>query len=130
MCGVGMPAFQRYVGVDYSGAETPTSSLKGLRVYMANGVTPPSEVGPPPSSRKYWTRRGIAGWLEERLLEDPPTLIGIDHGFSFPMQYFEGHQLPLDWTYFLVDFCYHWPTDQDHNYVDFFRAHPLPGRER
>ncbi len=29
-----MPAFARYIGIDYSGAETPTASLKGLRVYM------------------------------------------------------------------------------------------------
>jgi len=27
------PAFDRYIGIDYSGAATPTSSLKGLRVY-------------------------------------------------------------------------------------------------
>ena len=44
-----MPAFVRYIGIDYSGAETPTASLKGLRVYMANGAVPPAEVPPPPS---------------------------------------------------------------------------------
>jgi len=27
------PAFERYVGIDYCGADTPTSSLKGLHVY-------------------------------------------------------------------------------------------------
>ncbi len=32
-----MPQFERYIGVDYSGAETPTSSLPGLRVYAAAG---------------------------------------------------------------------------------------------
>jgi hypothetical protein len=26
------PAFERYIGIDYSGAQTPTSSLKDLRV--------------------------------------------------------------------------------------------------
>jgi hypothetical protein len=30
-----MPVFTRYIGIDYSGAETPTASLKGLRVYVA-----------------------------------------------------------------------------------------------
>ena len=30
-------AFTRYIGVDYSGAQTPEASLKGLRVYCANG---------------------------------------------------------------------------------------------
>jgi hypothetical protein len=29
------PAFVRTIGIDYSGAETPTASLKGLRVYLA-----------------------------------------------------------------------------------------------
>lgn len=28
-----MRAFARTIGIDYSGAETPTASLKGLRVY-------------------------------------------------------------------------------------------------
>jgi len=27
------PAFTRYIGIDYSGAQTPEASLKGLRVY-------------------------------------------------------------------------------------------------
>jgi hypothetical protein len=36
-----MPAFARYIGIDYSGAETPSSSLKGLRVYLAEGNASP-----------------------------------------------------------------------------------------
>jgi hypothetical protein len=79
-------AFERYVGIDYSGAETPRSSLKGLRVYAADRLTAPREVDPPPSPRKYWTRREIAKWLVEMLSEAPPTLVGIDHGFSFPLK--------------------------------------------
>jgi len=55
-----IPGFDRYVGIDYSDAETPTSSLRGLRVYMADQTVPPVDVRPPPSPRKYWTRRGIA----------------------------------------------------------------------
>jgi len=114
-------AFQRSIGVDYSGAETPTASLKGLRVYLAEGDATPTEVPPPPSPRKYWTRRGIAEWLAERLAEDVPTLVGIDHGFSFPLRYFEVHGLLPDWPTFLDDFQRHWPTDGDHTYVDFVR---------
>lgn len=113
--------FDRYVGIDYSGAETPTASLKGLRVYVAEGRAMPTEVPPPPSPRKYWTRRGIAEWLAERLAEDVPTLVGIDHGFSFPLRYFEAHGLLPDWPTFLDDFQRHWPTDEDHTYVDFVR---------
>lgn len=114
------PAFEQYVGINYSGADTPASSLKGLRVYAADRWTVPQEVQPPPSPRKYWTRRGIAEWLVERLSEGSPTLVGIDHGFSFPLQYFEQHGLPLDWPSFLDDFQRHWPTDED-IYVDFVR---------
>ncbi|MDP2432705.1 MAG: hypothetical protein Q8O33_11815, partial [Pseudomonadota bacterium] len=113
-------AFRRYIGIDYSGAQTPTSSLKGLRVYLAQGEAPAEEVPPPPSPRKYWTRRGIAEWLAERLAEDVPTLVGIDHGFSFPLRYFDVHHLPHDWSEFLDDFQRHWPTDDD-IYVDFVR---------
>jgi hypothetical protein len=32
-----MPLFTRYIGIDYSGAETADSSCKGLRVFMAGG---------------------------------------------------------------------------------------------
>jgi hypothetical protein len=92
-----MPAFARYIGIDYSGAQTPEASLSGLRVYLAEGGAPPVEVKPPPSPRWYWTRKGIAEWLVERLAEDVPTLVGIDHAFSFPLRYFEAHGLPLDW---------------------------------
>ena len=102
-----MPAFARYIGIDYSGAQTPRDSLKGLRVYVAEGDAVPVEVPPPPSPRKYWTRKGIAEWLVEKLAEDVPTLVGIDHGFSFPLRYFEVHHLPPDWHAFLDDFQRH-----------------------
>ena len=88
-----MTTFDRDIGIDYSGAQTPTSSLTGLRVYMADRASPPIEVPPPPSPRKYWTRRGVAEWLVEPLAKDASTLVGIDHGFSFPLRYFEVHGL-------------------------------------
>ena len=113
--------FCRYIGIDYSGAETPTASLKGLRVYMAEGDALPMEVLPPPSPRKYWTRKGVADWLVERMSEDVVTLVGIDHGFSFPLRYFEVHHLEPDCPTFLDDFQSHWPIDEDHTYVDFVR---------
>jgi len=113
--------FERYIGIDYSGAETPTSSLKGLRVYMADRASQPIEVQPPPSPRKYWTRQGIAKWLVERFTENVKTIAGIDHGFSFPLRYFEVHHLLPDWPSFLEDFQRHWPTDGDNTYVDFVR---------
>jgi hypothetical protein len=118
---LGAPAFGRYVGIDYSGAQTADTSLQGLRMYLADRTSPPHEVQPPVSPRKYWTRRGLAHRLAELLAEDTPTLIGIDHAFGFPLRYFEQHDLPLDWTAFLEDFQRHWPTDEENLYVDFVR---------
>jgi hypothetical protein len=79
------------------------------------------EVPPPPSPRKYFTRQGLALWLEEELRDGPPTLVGIDHAFSFPLRYFEVHRIPPDWQAFLEDFQKHWPTDDPTTYVDFIR---------
>jgi hypothetical protein len=113
--------FNRYIGVDYSGAETPTSSLKALGVYFADRTSPPIEILPTVGLKKYWTRRSLAEWLATELSSEQPTLVGLDHAFSFPLRYFETHGLALDWNAFLNDFCHHWPTDDDHNYVDFVR---------
>lgn len=120
----GQSSFERYIGIDYSGAETADASLKGLRVYQAVRSEAPEEVGPPPGQRKkrYWTRRELAQWLGEQLQLPTPTLVGIDHSFSFPLRYFEVHQLEPDWTAFLEDFQRHWPTDNPHTYVDFVRC--------
>lgn len=57
----GAPAFERYIGIDYSGAETPDASLKGLRVYSADCAGLPEEVLPPPS--------GMADCMEQRRLQ-------------------------------------------------------------
>ena len=116
-----MAQFSRYLGVDYSGARTPTCSLPGLRVYSATPADGPVEVQPPPSPRKYFTRRGLAEWLERELRDGPPTLVGIDHAFSFPLRYFEVHRIPPDWQAFLEDFQQHWPTDGPNMYVEFIR---------
>jgi hypothetical protein len=116
-----MSLFKRYVGVDYSGAQTPIASLKGLRVSRADSHALPVEVPPPPSSKKYWTRRGVAEWIVGLLAAAVTTLVGIDHAFSFPLQYFKAHHLELDWPAFIDDFQPHWPTDDDLTYVDFVR---------
>jgi len=78
------------------------------------------------------TRRAIATWLAATLADGRPTIVGIDHAFSFPLQYFRQHGLRLEWPAFLDDFQAHWPTDEDHAYVDFVRNGPRaaaqPGR--
>ena len=116
-----MTLFERYIGIDYSGAVVANASLPGLRVYVATELVTPVEVQPPPSPRKYWTRHEIAEWLAHELAGEARTLVGIGHGFSFPLAYFKRHKLPHDWPGFLVDFQKHWPTDEDNVYVDFIR---------
>ncbi len=122
MSGVQVMMFHEYIGIDYSGAQTAESSLKGLRVYRATHAIAPEEVLPPPGSKKYWTRRGLAAWLIAELTDAKSGLIGIDHGFSFPIQYFEAHQLDRRWDAFLEDFHWHWPTDVEGTYVDHVRG--------
>jgi len=113
--------FERYLGIDYSGAQTPTTSLRGLRLYRATPTQAPVEICPPPTAHKYWTRRALAELLAVELRDGPPTLVGIDHAFSFPLRYFERHRLPPDWPRFLDDFQCHWPTDADEMTVENIR---------
>lgn len=104
------PTFQRYIGIDYSGARTSTSSLPGLRAYV--GAMDASPVELLPSGRhRYLSRRGMAEWLALQLQDERPTIVGIDHSFSFPLRYFEAHDLRQSWSEFLDDFQRHWPTD-------------------
>jgi hypothetical protein len=124
-----MTRFARYLGIDYSGAKTADRSLPGLRVYSATPDSAPVEILPPPSPRKYWTRRALAHWLRDTLRDGPPTLVGIDHAFSFPVVYFHQHDLAGDWPDFLADFHRHWPTDTPDVWVrDLLRPdHPRRG---
>jgi hypothetical protein len=116
-----MARFKRYIGIDYSGAQTSESGLPGLKIYKAEMSDAPREIEPPLSPRKHWTRKGIGEWLCKELATDVPSIVGIDHGFSFPIAYFRKYSLPLNWTMFLDDFQQHWPTDTPNTYVDFIR---------
>ena len=67
-----------------------------------------------------WCRKEIAAWLIEQAQKNITFIAGIDHGFSFPLNYFQRYRLK-SWPQLLDDFCEHWPTDDDHTYVDFIR---------
>lgn len=123
--------FTQFVGIDYSGAQSPTSRLKGLQVCVAQPGTTPMQVVTPAaaaasargeshSAPRHWTRSEIALWIIDLIKRGEPALIGIDHGFSFPETYFRRYSLD-NWDAFLADFCRNWPTDRDHVYVDFVR---------
>ena len=106
--------FQRYIGIDYSGAGLNHRSHSGLAVCTvdADGSHdfPRSRRGGP----EHWSRENIAKWLVEQLKQGPPTLVGIDHAFSFPLKYFQlhPHLLEGNWDDFLDDFRSYWPTDR------------------
>lgn len=118
---LGTTRFERYVGIDYSGAEVPEARLPVIRVFLATPSGPPEEVRPATTPRFNWSRKELAAWIVERLQEPWPTILGIDHAFSFPIRYFEEHHLAPDWHAFLDDFCAHWPTHEASTYVDFVR---------
>ncbi|MCC6245169.1 MAG: hypothetical protein IT353_20155 [Gemmatimonadaceae bacterium] len=120
-----MSAFDLCIGIDYSGAETPTSRLPGLQVYASRpGVSGAERWSSPTLSnnrqRVNWTRREIAERLRDEARRGTRFLAGIDHAFSFPGAYFRRYGLKT-WPAFLADFCRHWPTRGDHVYVDFVR---------
>jgi hypothetical protein len=102
--------FRRYAGIDYSGAGTPETGLTGLRVYLAEPGTEPVEIRPENDSTRHWSRRSLFDWLRLALGMDGPVLVGLDHGLSFPDEYFERHHLKRDWRSFVGDFMAHWPT--------------------
>ena len=112
------PKFSRYIGIDYSGAKMPTTCLEALRVYVAEGKELPEEVS------QGWSRKAIAKWLVEKLSEKTTTLVGIDHGFSFPSPYFDRYAhdgLKRTWPSFLRDFQKYWPTSKNNSSVSSIR---------
>lgn len=122
--------FQQYVGIDYSGAGTAGQGLPGLRVYQAIQQGEPIEVRAAASSpRIHWSRRAIAEWLDRKIAEGIPTIIGVDHGFGFPQQYFEKYRLPGNWDAFLDDFQRHWPVDTPGLTVETLRGQKVKGSD-
>ena len=97
-----------------------------MAVYCADGdgrpqkVTPQALRNPPQRNVVRWNRREIADWLVEKLKESKPTVVGIDHAFSFPIDYFQKYNNQLlghSWDTFLDDFRTYWPTDGDRAYM-------------
>ena len=122
--------FRRYIGIDYSGKCTPCERFRALAVCSideeGNCVFPPplKLEAKNPSAIKNWNRFELAHWIIQELVpknqdEYVPTLVGIDHGFSFPRKYFRKYGLPeaqecepsgAAWSCFLADFRNKWPT--------------------
>lgn len=112
--------FTRHIGIDYSGAQTPGSRLKGLKVYEGRDGNAPDKVGTPAEGSKNWTRLEVAQFCAAAIETGEPVIIGIDHAFSFPMSYMKRIGIET-WDQFLDDFMRHWPTADPYTYVDSLR---------
>jgi hypothetical protein len=112
--------FQRYIGIDYSGAQAPESRMKALQVYEARQDGEPVKVSTPTEGAVNWSRLEIAQYCLRVLEAGVPVIIGIDHGFSFPLSYLQRYGIS-SWDEFLDDFMRHWPTADPHTYVNFVR---------
>ncbi len=124
--------FDLHVGIDYSGRETPKSRTPALQVYASSDGELPQRISSPASTgriHRNWCRQEVAEWLMEQAQQNIHFIAGIDHGFSFPHDYFQRYGLQ-SWPEFLDDFCEHWPTDQEHTYVDFIRRRKGGGPDR
>ncbi|MDP6183613.1 MAG: hypothetical protein QF609_07335 [Gammaproteobacteria bacterium] len=120
--------FDRYIGIDYSGAKAPVSRLKALQVFEATPAANPVRIPVQSAGARNWCRKDLAEWCTRELMGDSRIIIGIDHGFSFPLSYMRRHGLK-SWPQFLEHFYRLWPTDRDHMYVDFVReTDPPSGR--
>jgi hypothetical protein len=112
--------FDRYIGIDYSGRQAPVSRLQGLQVFNATPASNPVHVPVPSIGARNWCRKDLAAWCIRELMADDRCIMGIGHGFSFPLSYMQRNGLK-SWSQFLEQFQSSWPTDRDHMYVDFVR---------
>lgn len=73
-------AFERFVGIDWSGAKGPY--LKGLKVAVCEqGASPPKLI--PPASGGDWPREELIRWVIE-VAANQRILVGADFGFAYP----------------------------------------------
>jgi hypothetical protein len=78
-----MPHFESYIGIDYSGTETPESSCKGLRVYAAEGSGTPEQVLLPIAPHWFWTRRvSLNGFAKNSAVTLRPLLASTTASLS------------------------------------------------
>lgn len=112
--------FEGYIGIDYSGADTPVKRNNRLQVFMVSGEGEPVKVKTDAGSDWNWNRKEIAHWCLDQLKNNYPIIIGIDHAFSFPLSYMVRNKIS-NWDHFHEDFHTYWPTDKDNITVESLR---------
>ena len=88
--------YHKFIGIDYSGAESPNRRRKNICVFSASPDYPSTPV-----REGFWSRAEVAAHLIEAFQSNERALVGIDHGFSYPLEYFNAHQLQ-DWDALLT----------------------------
>jgi hypothetical protein len=106
--------FARYIGIDYSGGDTPDSRQAGIQVYESFAGGLPTCITSPTPKAVNWSRAELAEWLDGIFSQNTPTLIGIDHAYGFPKCYLDANGL-ASWDAFLEDFVSRYDT----------RTHPV-----
>jgi hypothetical protein len=108
-----MPAFDCFVGIDWSGDKNPWQ--RGLKVAIAYpGCAPPCLVECP-GGGSGWSRTEVVRWIADEF-QGRRALIGIDFAFGFPQVALPGN-IVLDWEY-AEKVCAHAPNFYG---GDFFR---------
>ena len=96
--------YERFIGIDYSGARNPLTRSGALQVYSSRIGKKVARVAPPTSARsrhRNWCGEEIAEWRIGQILQGEACFIGIDHGFSFPIAYFRRNRI-RSWEEFLI----------------------------
>ena len=103
-----MALFKEYVGIDYSSARLPTHHIPGIRVCIADQRDIRRQA-PADSTHQNWSRSGLAEWLTAILRDQVSRIVGIDHAFSFPHEYFSKYSLK-NWDDLLRHFVKEYDT--------------------
>lgn len=104
-----MSTFEYHVGIDYSGRGRPGDALRQIRVAAEQADGSVGLIPNPHDGRGRWSRQDLAHWLDKRLNEPAPCIVGIDHAFSFPQSFLNDRDLST-WDEFLDWFDAQWPT--------------------
>ena len=90
-----MPAFECFVGIDWSGDRNPWQ--KGLKIAIAYPGHAAPRLVQCPARKSGWSRTDAIKWIEDRFQHER-ALIGLDFAFGFPPVSLPGNAV-LDWEY-------------------------------
>ena len=71
--------FDKYIGIDYSGRETPLTRTTALQVYVATQDRLAKRANPPSTPKgqnRDWCRKEVAEWLIEQARFGKPFIAG------------------------------------------------------